>query len=150
MSASWKSKKVTRSWKVKVCIYSNKEDMLKVLQCKICSMYIKICLIINPYFFGTLWDFLPTTIVCTVSPFFYTNYSLLVLNFFLDLALLIVFLGGLMFFHGGSKEKKKQLWKTVMFRQLVFSTRESWRTNVTDLVLKCCISRFIQTNLLSG
>ena len=27
--------------------------------------------------------------------------------------------------HGGSKETEKQLWKTAVFQQLVFSTRES-------------------------
>ena len=29
-----------------------------------------------------------------------------------------------MVYHGGSKEKEKKLWKTAVFRQLVFSTRE--------------------------
>ena len=27
--------------------------------------------------------------------------------------------------HGGSKKKAKQLWKTIMFLKLVFSTRKS-------------------------
>ena len=55
----------------------------------------------------------------------------------------------LWFSHGGIKEKEKQLWKTAVFWQLVFSTRELWKTSVIRLVFKYYIQRFIQTNFLS-
>ena len=34
--------------------------------------------------------------------------------------------------HGGSKKKAKQLWKTIMFLKLVFSTRKSWKMSVIE------------------
>ena len=38
--------------------------------------------------------------------------------------------------HGGSTKKEKQRWKTAVFRQLVFSTRKSWKMSVIKLVFK--------------
>ena len=47
----------------------------------------------------------------------------------------------------GINEKEKQLWKTAVFWQLIFSTRESYKSRVIKRVFKYYIQRFIQTNL---
>ena len=39
-------------------------------------------------------------------------------------------------YHDGIKEKEKQLWKTVVFRQLVFLTVESQESSLIELVSK--------------
>ena len=53
--------------------------------------------------------------------------------------------------HEGTKGKEKQLWKAVMFQQLVFFyyNRKSKKLSMVQLVFICYVRQFIQTNFRS-